>query len=229
MVRFLVAVMFMAGTVLEPKSCSVNFGGGSDDPSAPSGFTLNVPFFYQSPQFCGPASIEMWAAYDGVTTTQQQIANYTGCSVNVGATQEQVVVGVQHFTVSGHDAELVYNGGEGDPGTIAGEYFSAEITSITARIPLIPLVNGATHAGVLVGGQWHIDPNSGLYVWDSVLFDDPAVGPGRPFIATDWTGYDGVEHILSASASAKGGSNYWTYHTQVAIRGAGGSIHPLPY
>ena len=37
MVRFLVAVVFLSGTVLEPKSCSVNFGGGSDNPSAPSG------------------------------------------------------------------------------------------------------------------------------------------------------------------------------------------------
>lgn len=228
MVRFLVAIMFLAGTVLEPKSCSVNFGGGSDNPSAPSGFTLGVPFFYQSPQYCGPASIEMWAAYDGVTATQQQIANYTGCTVN-GATQEQILVGVQHFTMSGRDAELAYNGGVGDPGTIAGEYFSAEITSITARVPLIPLVNGALHAGVLIGGQWHIDTDSGLYVWDSVLFDDPAVGPGRPFIASDWTGYDNVEHILSSSASSTGVSNYFTYRSQVAIGGSGGGFQRLPY
>lgn len=228
MVRFLVAVMFLTGTVLEPKSCSVNFGGGSDDPSAPSGFTLAVPFFYQSPQYCGPASVEMWAAYDGVTATQQQIANYIGCGVN-GSTQEQIVNGVEHFTVSGRDAALVYNAGEGTQGSIAGQYFSAEITSITARIPLIPLVNGATHAGVLIGGQWHIDSDSGLYVWDSVLFNDPAVGPGRPFIASDWTGYDDVEHIISSSASAKGGSNYWTYHSEVGIRGAGGGFQRLPY
>jgi len=228
MVRFLVAVMFLAGTVLEPKSCSINFGGGSDNPSAPSGFNLAVPFFYQSPQYCGPASIEMWAAYDGVTATQQQIANYIGCGVN-GSTQEQIVVGVQHFTVSGHDAALLYNGGVGSPADIAGEYFSAEITSISARIPLIPLVNGATHAGVLTGGQWHIDPDSNLYVWDSVFFNDPSVGPGVLFDAGTWSGYDGVEHIISQSASVKGGSNYWTYHTQVAIRSAGGGGHPLPY
>ncbi|HXO26709.1 MAG TPA: hypothetical protein VOA80_05165 [Thermoanaerobaculia bacterium] len=84
MVRFLVAVMFLAGTVLEPKSCSINFGGGSDNPSAPSG-------------------------------------------------------------------------------------------------------------------------------------------------AGAWTGYDGVEHIISQSASVKGGSNYWTYHTQVAIGGSGSGGHYLPY
>ena len=201
----------------------------SDNPSAPSGFTLAVPFFYQNSLLsCGPASIEMWAAYDGVTATQQQIASYIGCGGN-GATQEQIVNGVQHFTVSGRDAQLVYIGGPGVPGTIVGEYFSAEITSISARIPLIPLVNGATHAGVLIGGQWHIDTDTNLYVWDSVLFDDPAVGPGIPFIASDWTGYDDVEHIISSSASVKGGSNYWTYHSQVAIRGSGGGIQRLPY
>jgi hypothetical protein len=136
----------------------------------------------------------------------------------------------RELTVSGRDAQLEYLGGVGDPTTIAGEYYSAEITSISGLIPLIPLVGGATHAGVLIGGQWHIDPNSNFYVWDSVLFNDPAVGPGVPFVAGDWTGYDNVEHILSVSASAKGGSNYWTYHTQVGIRGSGGVIHkPLPY
>jgi len=227
MVRFLAALLFL-GTVLEPKSCNVNFGGGSTDPSAPSGFNLAVPFFYQSAQYCGPASVEMWAAYDGITVSQQQIANYIGCTVN-GSTQAQIVNGVDHFTVSGHDAQLVYAGGAGDPHTIMGQYFSAEITSISGLIPLIPLVNGATHAGVLTGGQWHIDPDTSLYVWDSVFFNDPAVGPGRFFDAATWTGYDDVEHIISLSASAKGGSNYWDYHQRASIRGSGGGGHPLPY
>ena len=228
MVRFLVAVMFLAGTVLEPKSCSVNFGGGSDNPSAPSGFNLSVPFFAQDPnfQFCGPASIEMWAAYDGVTATQQQIANYIGCSVTHGAAPAEILSGTQHFTVSGHDAALLF--GASDP-TIAGQYYSAEITSITGLIPLIPLVNGATHGGVLTGGQWHIDTDTNLYVWDTVFFSDPLLGPGVVFDAGSWTGYDDIEHIISSSASVKGGSNYWTYHTQVAIRGAGGGIQRLPY
>lgn len=141
MVKFLAALLFLGGTVLEPKSCSVSFGDGSDNPSAPSGFNLNVPFFYQSPQYCGPASIEMWAAYDGVTVSQQQIANYIGCSVN-GASQQQILTGVEHFTVSGRASALVYNGGEGDPATIAGEYYSAEITSITGLVPAMPLVKG---------------------------------------------------------------------------------------
>ncbi len=224
MVRFLAAVMLLGGTVLEPRSCSVNFGGGSDNPSAPSGFNLSVPFYAQDPdfQFCGPASIEMWAAWDGVTATQQEIANYIGCSVTHGASPAQILGGVQHFTRSGVDAVLQYNGG------VPGEYYSAEITSITARVPLMPLVNGATHSVVVTGGQWHIDPNSGLYVWDSVFANDPTVGPSA-FDAGSWTGFDDIEHIISASASAAGVSNFEEFHSRVAISGGGLGGHPLPY
>ncbi len=225
MVRFLLAAMLLGGMVLEPKSCNIGFG--SPSPTA-TGFTLNVPFYYQSPQYCGPASVEMWAAYDGRAISQQTIANYTGCTV-YGATQAQILKGVQYFTTSGHDAALLYNGGAGDPGTIAGEYYSAEITSINALVPLIPLVNGATHAGVLIGGQWHYDSDAGLWVWDSVLFDDPAVGPGRPFAAADWTGYDDVEHIVSLFATADSATNYNQYGGRVGIRGSGLGGHYLPY
>src|SRR5579864_8108761 len=99
MVRFLLATVFLSGMVLEPKSCNIGFGSPTP---APSGFSLSVPFFYQSPQYCGPASIEMWAAYDGRTVSQQAIANYIGCTVN-GSTQAQILKGVQYFTTSGHD------------------------------------------------------------------------------------------------------------------------------
>ena len=226
----ILALMLLGGFVISPKTCNVSFGTGSNNPSSPSGFTLGVPFFYEDPSFrsCGPASVEMWAAYDGTAVTQHDIANYIGCTVN-GATQGQILKGVQHFTASGRDADVLYNGGVGAPATIAGEFYSAEITSINALVPLIPLVNGATHAGVLIGGQWHIDPDTNLYVWDSVLFDDPAVGPGRPFAAADWTGYDDVEHIISRFASADAAPNYNQYSGRVAIRGSGLGGHPLPY
>src|ERR1700739_1375799 len=56
MVRFL-AVICLGGTVLAPKSCSINFGGPGDNQV--TGFNLSVPFFFQSAQYCGPASVEM--------------------------------------------------------------------------------------------------------------------------------------------------------------------------
>jgi hypothetical protein len=225
----LIAVVLLAGAVAVPKSCSINFGSGSTNPSAPSSAVLNVPFFMQQQELsCGPAAIEMWAAYDGVSTTQQEIGSYIGCGANGSTSPGQIVAGVQHFTTSGKDAALEYNGGVGDPATIAGTYYSAEITSITELVPSIPLVNGATHAVVLTGGDWHIDPDSGLYVWDLVAFNDPAIGP-RILDAGSWTGYDDTQHVISESASAQAYENYMQNRSKVAISGSGLSGKPLPY
>ncbi len=229
----LLSVALLAGTVAMPRGCTISFGSGSTDPAAPTSSTLNVPFFPQEMELsCGPASIEMWAAYDGVTATQQQIGSYIGCGADGNTSAAQLVSGVQHFTISGKDAALVYNGGEGDPTTIGEVFYSAEITSITALVPSMPIVNGGLHAVVLIGGQWHIDTNNNnLYVWDTVIFDDPAIGPGRVMNAASWTGYDDTQHIISASASADAYENYVTYHGRVALSGTGSGLggKPLPY
>lgn len=224
----LLAVIVLSGAVLSEKTCTVGFGSGSTDPSNPSAITLNVPFFYQIPFYCGPASIEMWAAYDGMTVTQQDIANYIGCAPN-GSTAGQILAGVQHFTTSGRDASLLFNGGVGSPSDIAEQFYSAEITSISARIPVLPIVNSGLHAGILAGGQWHIDLDNNLFVWDSVFFHDPAAGPLQPFTAAQWTGYDSIEHIVSASATATAAANAKAWASQVAIRGSKLGSGKLPY
>ncbi len=83
---------------------------------------------------------------------------------------------------------------------------------------------------VILGGQWHIDTGNNLYVWDTVIYNDPAVGPGRIIDAASWTGYDDTQHILSASASADGYDNYVNYYNRVSVRGASGvGGGPLPY
>jgi hypothetical protein len=212
------ALVFLAGSVLVPKSCTI----GSGDSGSGSSFTIGVPFFLQSSNYCGPASIEMWAAYDKVPVTQQQIANYIGCSTATGSSPDQIVEGVQHFTVTGRDAGPMYNSG--------GEYYAAEITSINARVPVICLVNGALHAGVIDGGEWHTDPTNGWDVWDTVYFNDPLLGADRTYLAADWTGTDDVEHIISASASAGADANFGSYGRNVRVSGSGSNGGgPLPY
>src|ERR1700761_1793006 len=128
----LVAPLLLITALAVPKSCNISFGSGSDNPNAPSSRTLSVPFYMQQSSFsCGPAAIQMWAAYDGVTATQQAIGAYIGCDPNGTTSPPQIDAGVQHFTTSGRDAMLDYAGGVGDPGTIAGTFYSAEITSIS--------------------------------------------------------------------------------------------------
>ena len=82
-------VLLLAGTVVAPKSCTI----GSPPPGDGSSFTIGVPFFLQTPNHCGPASIEMWAAFDGVSVSQDQIAAYIGCSISSTASPAQVVEG----------------------------------------------------------------------------------------------------------------------------------------
>jgi hypothetical protein len=230
MFKSALALMLLAGSVATPKSCNISFGSGSDNASAPSSADLSVPFFSQnSDLYCAPAAIQMWAAYDGVPASQQDIANYIGCTPQGGTDPGPAVRGVQHFTTSGRDAALLYNGGAGDPTTLSEEFYSAEITSISALVPLIPLINGGLHAVVLVGGQWHIDTDHNLYVWDSVIYHDPEGGPSRLLDVGPWTGLDGTQHIISTSASAGAVANFNKYGAQVAIRGSGLGGHPLPY
>jgi hypothetical protein len=47
--------------------------------------------------------------------------------------------------------------------------------------------------------------------------------------AASWTGYDGIQHVISSSASAEAYDNYVKYHAQLALRGSGLGGKPLPY
>jgi hypothetical protein len=220
MLRLLAVAMLTVASVAVPKSCTLGTGSGSGS-SGGSSVSLGVPFFTQSANYCGPASIEMWSAYDGVFATQQQIASYIGCSTATGSSPAQILEGVLRFTTSGRDSVIAYNSG--------GVFYSAEVTSANARVPIICLVNGALHSGVIDGGEWHVDSDTGLYVWDTVYFHDPEVGPDQPYFAASWTGTDNVEHIISGGASANAQANYGTYGSRVMLRGSGGGVQRLPY
>ncbi len=221
----LLALVMMASVVT--KGCTITLGSdGSGDGSSGSP-ALNVPYVQQqNPEYCGPASILMWALYDHVENlTQTQIGAYIGASASTGSSPQAIASGVEHFTLTGKDAVLDYAGGESDEVSL---FYSEEVTSINSEVPFIAIIGGATHAGVASGGSWHVDDTSGYYVWDTVIFQDPILGPGQVYVAGQWTAED-ISHILSVSASEAAGTNLSHYGGKVELRGAGGGIgSPLP-
>jgi hypothetical protein len=215
----LLSVMFLAATVAIPKTCTIGTGGSGSGSNGGSGY-LGVPFFLQQCSLCcGQASIQGWAAYDGNFPNQQQIGSYIGATPSQGASQAQILQGVLHFTAN-RDANLTYFDG--------GLFYSQEITSINGRVPVLVFVEGALHSGIIDGGSWSYDDNSGYYVWDTVQFNDPFYGPDQTYVAASWTGTDNTQHIISASATASAQDNYNTYGGAVRLRGASGH-QPLPY
>ncbi|MEA2692541.1 MAG: Peptidase like family [Acidobacteriota bacterium] len=211
--------MLRLGTVLLlpalllPRTCTVNLGGGT--PDSPGEVKLGVPYVAQQDAYaCGPASILMWALYDGRTNvTQAQIAQYVGCSTGSGTLLDRLAPGVRAFT-DATDAVLESAG--------SSLFFARQISSIGSRDPVLSVVNAGTHAGILEGGHWHAT-DSGLNVWDYVYFHDPLVAADRRFEAADWTGLVNY-HVVSASSAANGQEGLSTYGSSVRVRGSDGSI-----
>ncbi len=220
----LLYLLLAAGVIT--KSCTLSFGGDSGDGSsgAPN---LGVPWVRQTSLLgCGPASVLMWALYDGMTgVTLTEIENTIGWTPSVGASQPQIVHGVNTYTRSGKDAGLGYPCCEQPQASEI--YFSEEVTSINNGTPFIAFINGASHSGVASGGSWHLDPDTNYYVWDAVVLQDPNDGPNQPYISGDWALED-VTHIVSLAASEEAGYNYNTYGRRVVLRGGGGIIEPPP-
>jgi hypothetical protein len=222
MLKTVIAAITMAATL---KSCYIGTGGaGSTTSYSPD---LPVPWIAQEEgEWCGPASIVMWATYDGQRgLTQQQVASFIGTSSTFGSSIQEVQAGVIHFTFSGRDAFVDYSGGTDQTGV----YFSREITSINNRVPLIAFVNGALHAVVASGGTWHWDAASGYNIWDSVTVQDPQLGPNQPFVAGQWTASD-VSHLVSYGSGSQAGLNFSTYGSKILIRGVNGRVSggPMP-
>jgi hypothetical protein len=213
-------------SLLIAKSCTIGTGNPQDTGGGSA--NLRVPYIAQVGALtCGPAAVQMWAWYNGNTSvTQQQIANYIGCSPNAGSSIGGITSGVQHFANVG-DAYADYPGGVGDPDTVRGEFDARQITSVNNRVPLIALINGGLHAGVVDGGSWH--QSGSLNVWDFVNFHDPEIGPDQQFVAGDWDSTV-LTQVISASASAGASSNFSTYGPNTIRRGAGGAggHGPLP-
>ena len=217
-----VAGLLCMTAIIVSKSCSISFGS-PPPPGVVSGFSLGVPWYQQQgTQYCGAASIQMWAGYDKRYYTQSSIATAIGLDPASGVSREAILGGVHQFTSSGAGAILDYPGGVGDPRAI---FDSGEITSMNSRVPVLPIVNGGLHAGVIDGGEWHMNDDGSLYVWDTVYFHDPLSAPDRSILAGDWDNY-AVSHVISQSAAAQASSNYSQYGYQVVRRGSARDHHP---
>jgi hypothetical protein len=140
-------------------SCTI--GSGDNTP-----ISLGVLWFPQeNPVYCVPASIQMWAIFDRMPVSQTAIANFVGTVPGIGTPALNVAPGVNRFTAT-RDAVL-YDAFSGGP-----DYYSKQITSINNGRPFLGAFD-LQHVVVVDGGNWHIDNNSGLYVWDDVLYHDP--------------------------------------------------------
>ena len=200
---------------------AVTVAAGCSISGSPSN-KLGVPYRSQDQGFyCGPASILMWRLYDGLPSiSQSTIANYIGCSPSSGVSAQGIADGVNHFTYT-NDTFWDLPGGQGDPDTVRAEFFSRQITSIDLGIPVIAIVEGGLHAGVVNGGKWHTN-SSGTYVWDYVYFHDPDPNFGGADIywgANSWMESYVSSQVISTSAALSAPSNFTNYGDEVTAPG----------
>lgn len=100
----------------------------------------------------------MWRLYDGLSEiSQEQIANYMG-GTSCGTTSEAIAAAVNNYTLTS-DAYRDLDGY-----TEYRAFFSRQITSLDNRKPVIAIIEGGLHAGVVNGGQQRVrsmEPESG--------------------------------------------------------------------
>jgi Peptidase_C39 like family len=182
---------------------------------------LGVPYRGQDPNSfgCGPASVLMWRLYDGLPEiSQQTIGDWMG-GTSCGVSQQDIADAVNHFTLTS-DA---YWDLAGDVEYEA--FFSRQITSLDTGVPVIAILDGGLHAGVVNGGKWHVNAN-GDYQWDYVYFHDPATFANDYYSANLWQNVNcpagsTCEQIASYGASAAWMSNLSTYGNDVVAGGGG--------
>jgi len=190
---------------------------------------LGVPYVAQDPASfdCGPASVLMWRLYDGRSRiTQQEIGDYMG-GTSCGVTADAIARAVNYFTWT-TDAYVDL------AGDIEYEKFlSRQITSIDNSVPVIALIHGGLHAGVVNGGKWH-DLQSGYHQWDYVYFHDPLTVANDYYSGDAWKDTNcppssACEQVVSVSASGAWSSNLSTYGSHVVLGGGGGGRDGGPY
>lgn len=171
---------------------------------------LGVPYRAQEQyNYCVPASIAMWRAYDGLPEmSQTEIWNALGGAPCSGY---DALLGVRQFTSSGSDAIL-----NSPPPTRSDEFFGRQITSIDNRVPVMVVVGSAKdHVGIINGGSYSITGSTERYRWNTVLFHDPGVGPDQEYDSAGWIFttcddfFSYCDQIISDGASFS-----WEYHVQ---------------
>lgn len=185
---------------------------------------LGVPYRSQAPGSfdCGPASVLMWRLYDGLPEiSQQTIGNWMG-GTSCGVTQQALADAVNHFTLTRdafYDlaADIDFR-----------EFLSRQITSIDNEIPVIAVIYGGLHAGVVNGGAWH-DNSAGQHQWDYVYFHDPDVGANDYYTGDSWKDVScpsgaTCQQIISLSGSGGWSDNLNIHGGSVVLGGGGGGI-----
>ena len=228
--KFVFSVVAM--TALIAAGCNIQFGNPT-----PTGFKLGVPYFSQAAgsDYCGPASVLMWRVYRGGSVIAQSDI-YAAMGGSGSGVSPNAISGAVN-TYAGEYTDVDYAAGIGDPDTLVSEFFSRQITAIDNRSPVIAIVSQGFHAGVIDGGSNHQDTDTGLYVWDSVYFNDPDPvygGADREYIAGSWQNTmcgnsAACTQIISPSASASGNDNYNSYGGETVVRGGDGTYGHGPY
>ena len=173
---------------------------------------MNVPF-RQQPQwdYCGAASVLMWRLKNGGSeVAQSQIYTWMG-GAGAGVSPQQIASASRYW--AGSDAILDW--GTPDP-AYKGPFFAKQIQSIDQRIPVIPIVEGGYHAGVINGGTWGRDANGTLNIWHDVYFHDPKGLANRYFSSAAWmsyseSGYQLYYQVISNGATYGWQNNYGSY------------------
>lgn len=190
--------------------------GGCTIGSSPD-VRLGVPYRAQAAGSldCGPASVLMWRLCHGYSElTQGEIGDWMG-TTSCGSSADSIVAAVAHFTA----ASDAYRDLSGDPES----FFARQITSIDLGEPLIALVQGGLHAGVVNGGKWS-QLTTGEYRWDYVYFHDPAVVANDYYPAGEWMDFNcrpgsPCDQIVSSSAVAGAPANLSAFGDSVIVLG----------
>jgi hypothetical protein len=180
-------------------------------------FKLGVPYHAQpvGSFYCGPASVQMWADYDfdpPFVPTQQEIASWMG-GVSCGSSEEGIRAAVNRFTATSDAAWDL----DGDINYEA--FMSRQITSIDNYLPVIAILDGGLHAGVVNGGRWH-SMGTGTYQWDYVYFHDPLERADVQYTSLVWIERScpigsACSQIVSHAAAAAAAGNLSSYGDDV--------------
>jgi hypothetical protein len=183
---------------------------------------LGVPYRAQAPSSfdCGPASVLMWRLYDGLSEVSQATIGNSMGGTSCGVTPQAVANAVNQWTAT---SDAYYD--------LAGDsefeqFFSRQITSIDSRVPVIALIQGGLHAGVVNGGLWHTNANND-YQWDYVYFHDPQTFANDYYGADSWTDTmcppgGTCNQITSFNAAQAWSYNLNAYGDEVVTAGGGG-------
>ncbi|HEV2722597.1 MAG TPA: papain-like cysteine protease family protein [Thermoanaerobaculia bacterium] len=203
----------------------VGFGCSYESPGSGTIYA-NVPYYGQENYYyCGPAVVQMIAAWGGLTSyTQQGLFIAMNGTDGVGVTIYNLADGIRLFTTL-FDAGLDY------APYSDGNYWARQISSVTNKVPVAAITESDTHSVVLYGGDYHttVDSNNNkTYYWDNVYVHDPGRGGGINYTASPWQSrncsYLGsyCVQVISSSAAAAGPRTLADYNPTVYVGGDGG-------